>query len=60
MTGVGILSGFGTPDNPPDYDLKKDKNSKIFGEDTHPGPGMEQFNGKIKEIDAANMLGEDD
>ena len=29
MTGVGILSGFGTPDNPPDYNLNRsDKKSK--------------------------------
>ena len=29
-------------------------------EDTHPGPGLQELNGKVEDIDARSMLGEDD
>lgn len=29
-------------------------------DDTHPGPGLQKLNGKVEEIEARNMLGEDD
>lgn len=40
--GVGILSGFGTPDNPPDYNIKGKK--ALPREDTHPGTGLKHLN----------------
>lgn len=29
-------------------------------DDTHPGPGLRKLDGKVEEIDARKMLGEDD
>ncbi len=51
------------PDNPlteNPYDYKKTKNLSIPKEDTHPGTGLQELNGKADEIDVKNMLGEDD
>ena len=49
------------PDNPlteNPYDYKKIKKQSIPQEDTHPGAGLKETN--VDEIDAKNMLGEDD
>lgn len=59
-TGVGILSGFGNPDSPPDYNLKKGKQKAIPREDTHPGTGLNRLDGKLNDVDAQEMLGEDE
>lgn len=51
------------PDNPlteNPYDYRKVKKQSIPQEDTHPGAGLQELNGKVNEIDAENMLGEDD
>ncbi|MCL5935357.1 MAG: hypothetical protein M1543_02555 [Firmicutes bacterium] len=57
LTGVGVLSGFGTPENPPDYNLEE-VDKKTPKEDTHPGPGMKNLNGRVQDPEARNMLGE--
>lgn len=59
-TGVGILSGFGTPDNPPDYGLGKGKKKVIPKDDTHPGTGLKQLNAEVNELDPDDLLGEDE
>jgi len=46
---------------PKSKDHKKRKvDSLIPKEDTHPGPGLQELNGRVEEIDARSMLGEDD
>lgn len=58
--GVGIMSGFGIPDNPPDYNPDKNKKMVVPIEDTHPGTGLNHLTGKVDEPDARSLLGEDD
>lgn len=59
MTGVGLLSGFGAPDNPPEYRLDKKNNEAIPKSDTHPGPGTVATR-KGKPVPPDKLLGEDD
>lgn len=59
LTGVEMLSGFGTPRKPPEYDL--DNNAEVIPKsDTHPGTGLRDINGKIRNIRGKDMLGEED
>jgi hypothetical protein len=51
------------PDNPlteNPYDYKSMKKMSIPKEDTHAGTGIKEINGKADEIDAENLLGDDD
>ena len=59
LIGVGLLSGFGTPHNPPEYNLDNNK-EVIPKEDTHPGAGLRDINGKVQNIRGKDMLGEED
>lgn len=59
MTGVGLLSGFGTPEGPPDYDLDAGKKA-IQKTDTHPGTGIKHLDGKAGNPGGRLMLGEKD
>lgn len=42
--------------------MKFDKNKKkvIPKADTHPGPGLEHFDGKVSDPDPKSLLGEDE
>lgn len=59
LTGVGLLSGFGAPDDPPRYDLKEEKKA-VPKEDTHPGTGLRHLDGRVEDPDGRVMLGEID
>jgi len=51
------------PDNPlteNPYDYKKTKKQSLPKEDTHPGAGLRQLNGRADEINAKALLGEND
>lgn len=59
LTGVGLMSGFGTPKEPPGYNLEGHEKS-VPKEDTHPGTGILRLNGRAGNPDADGMLGEGD
>lgn len=59
LAGVGLLSGFGTPDNPPGYGLEKEKKA-VPKEDTHPGTGLRHLDGEVEDTGGRTMLGEGD
>lgn len=56
---MGVLSGFGTPDNPPEYGLKHTPENVIPKSDTHPGTGLRHLENKVEEIEGRDLLGED-
>lgn len=60
MAGVGVFSGFGTPENPPRYNLEDEGKKVLPKEDTHPGTGTRQLDGRAENPDGRVMLGEDD
>ncbi len=39
---------------------RKKKPLLVPKEDTHPGPGLRELNGKVEDIDARDILGEGD
>ena len=56
-----IAPGSGKPNNSPGRNLYKDKKRvSIPKEDTHPGAALRELNGEVNEVDAKNLLGEDD
>lgn len=57
--GVGNMSGFGTPDNPPEYNLDGEKEA-VPKPDTHPGTGTRHLDGRVEDPDGRLMLGEKD
>jgi hypothetical protein len=51
------------PDNPMTenpYDLRDKKRISVPKEDTHQGVGLRELNGEVNEVDAKNLLGEDE